>query len=72
MSIWIWSLIVGTEITVFYVCGHDHFIKCGLESGFSKPRQGVVCIPRSGNPVVPSNASTLVYGCSEVIYHFIL
>ena len=40
------------SLTVFYVCGFDHFNKCGLQhglfSGFSSVDQGVVVLPRGG------------------------
>ena len=39
------------EVSVFYVCGVDHFRKCGLHLGLSSGRLGVVVVPRAGAAV---------------------
>ena len=54
------------SFTVFYVCGRDHADKCGLHNGFGVPNQGVVIVPRSGDPPAASNAQLLVFGVTEV------
>lgn len=44
-----WKAKLG-KVSVFYVCGVDHFRKCGLHLGL-KGRLGVVVVPRAGAPV---------------------
>jgi hypothetical protein len=51
--------------TTLYVCGRDHADKCGLHGGFRFARQGVVIVPRSGDPPAATNPERLVYGVTE-------
>jgi hypothetical protein len=43
------SIHAKVEVEVFYVCGTDHFNKCGLKSGMG--RIGIVVVPRSQDQV---------------------
>merc|ERR1712139_391229 len=42
-----------TGVTVFYCCGYDHFMKCGLQGGLNVAAEGslpsgLVVLPRDG------------------------
>ena len=68
----------GNKCTVFYVCGLDHFEKCGLRDGLwqVKPKlspssqisakAGVVATPRDDTPPAQTDLGKLVIGVEEL------
>lgn len=51
-------------MTVFYVCGYDHYVKCGLSRGL--PAMGVVAVARAGSSPGDENPSRKVYTVKEL------
>ena len=61
-----------SDVTVFFVCGYDHYLKCGLRNGMRRrntavPAPGLAVLPRDGSrPISDSDKAPARTGRSSV------
>ena len=57
-----------SDVTVFFVCGYDHYLKCGLRNGMRRrntavPAPGLAVLPRDGSrPISDSDKAPRTHG----------
>ena len=58
----------GHDARVFFVCGYDHYDKCGLHRGMDRAglhRAGLVVLPRDGLRALPDPAKHIYAADAE-------